>query len=102
MDIVSSKHAPGLDQIRGTDALAHVSHAVWIIRSEQAAEEGGGQYKTGNLELWHAKTRGRQAYWDEATQSVQGIRGHIEKSVISINHPTSSIASDDTRSLLHS
>jgi RecA/RadA recombinase len=102
MDIVSSKHAPGLDQIRGTDALAHVSHAVWIIRSEQAAEDGGGQYKTGNLELWHAKTRGRQAYWDEATQSVQGIRGHIEKSVISINHPTSSIASDDTRSLLHS
>jgi len=62
----------------------------------------GGTTSTGNLELWHAKVRGRQAYWNERSQSIEGVKGFIDKSVIRINHPTSSIAAgrqgDDTYS----
>jgi replicative DNA helicase len=105
MDSLSSKQPPGLDQIRGTDAIAHISHAVWILRKERNDDGNSQQTLTGNLELWHAKTRGRQAYWNEQTSSVEGIRGFIEKSVIRINHPTSSILKgregDDTYSQIH-
>lgn len=105
MDSLSAKQAPGLDQIRGTDAIAHISHAVWILRREKNDDDNGQRISTGNLELWHSKTRGRQAYWNERTSSVEGIRGFIEKSVIRINHPTSSILKgrqgDDTYSQIH-
>lgn len=105
MDSLSAKQAPGLDQIRGTDAIAHISHAVWILRKEKNDDDNGQRVPTGNLELWHAKTRGRQAYWNERTSSVEGIRGFIEKSVIRINHPTSSILKgregDDTYNQIH-
>lgn len=102
MDALSAKQAPGLDQIRGTDAIAHISHAVWILRKEKQDNEMGERVATGNLELWHAKVRGRQAYWNERSQSIEGVKGFIDKSVIRINHPTSSIAAgrqgDDTYS----
>ena len=100
MDALSAKQAPGLDQIRGTDAIAHISHAVWILRKEKQDNEMGERVATGNLELWHAKVRGRQAYWNERSQSIEGVKGFVDKSVIRINHPTSSIAAgrqgDDT------
>ena len=44
MDALSAKQAPGLDQIRGTDAISHVCHAVWIARkqmNQQTEGEGG-------------------------------------------------------------
>lgn len=96
MDSLSKKQAPGLDQLRGTDALAHVSHAVWIVRHEPTDEESFRPGTPRNLELWHAKVRGRQAYWNPAEQQVKGIRGFIDKSIITMDHATSSIGTDDT------
>ena len=76
MDSVSKKEAPTLDQIRGTDALSHVSHAVWIVRKE--VEKVGDEEKwTGGLEFWHAKTRGRQARWTGS--KIEGIGGFLDQ-----------------------
>ena len=98
MDALSKKQAPSLDQIRGTDALAHVSHAVWIVRREEVPEEersySGSQ--PPRLELWHSKVRGRQAVWNSSTSSVDGIGSFLEKSVIEIHHATSTVIFDDT------
>lgn len=102
MDALSRNQAPSLDQIRGTDALAHVSHAVWIIRAETERVAEGDRTvdkPTGKLELWHAKVRGRQAVWNSSTQAVEGIGDFIEKSVISIHHPTSTVIFDDTKAV---
>jgi RecA/RadA recombinase len=96
MDAMSKKAAPGLDQLRGTDALSHVSHAVWIVRKEPTDEEFFDPSKARNLELWHAKVRGRQAYWNAQEQRVKGIRGFIDKSVITMDHATSSVGEDNT------
>lgn len=92
MDSLSSKAPPTLDQIRGTDALSHVSHAVWIVRKEPETEENAGRAR--NLEFWHAKTRGRQAYWKN--DRIQGIRGFVDKSVLSMDYPFSSVKLDKT------
>jgi len=105
MDTLSAKQPATLDQIRGTDALSHVSHAVWILRKQMHDNDQGERASTGNLELWHAKVRGRQAYWNERSQSVDGVSGFIDKSVIRIHHPTSSIfpgkEGDDTLSRIN-
>ena len=93
MDTLSSKQPPTLDQIRGTDALSHVSHAVWIVRKQM--EDADGERKwTGKLEFHHAKTRGRQAYWDSGR--IQGVKGFIESSVLAMDYKHSSVAMDQT------
>jgi hypothetical protein len=97
MDALSSKQAPGLDQIRGTDALSHVSHAVWIVRREpqrNEEEEGRAFDKDRPLEFWHSKTRGRQAYWSDG---MKGVRGYIECSKLTMAHSYSSVKTDDTK-----
>lgn len=93
MDSVSQKEAPTLDQIRGTDALSHVSHAVWIVRKEM---EGAGEERkwTGNLELWHVKTRGRQARWDG--KKINGLKAFVDKSVLAMDYKHSSVRQDQT------
>lgn len=95
MDSVSRNQAPQLNEIRGTDALSHVSHAVWIVRNEQLEE--GGDPRQRKLEVWHSKVRGRQAYWNAMQERVVGIAGFIEKSMIRMDHATSSIEEDDTK-----
>ena len=98
MDPVGKEQAPTLDQIRGTDALSHVSHAVWIVRKEMADENGEKKWK-GNLEFWHAKTRGRQAIWNGS--KIEGVRGFIDKSILKMDYPHSAMKkgedSDSTR-----
>lgn len=98
MDPLSSKHAPSLDQIRGTDALSHVSHAVWIVRkqTEEQTETDGKkmQRATGKLELWHAKNRSRQAIWSGS--SLKTITNRIECSVLEMDYEQSSIFRDFT------
>jgi hypothetical protein len=97
MDALSSKQAPGLDQIRGTDALSHVSHAVWIVRREpqrNEEEEGRAFDKDRPLEFWHSKTRGRQAYWSDG---MRGVKGYIECSKLTMAHSYSSVKTDDTK-----
>ena len=97
MDSVGKKEAPTLDQIRGTDALSHVSHAVWIVRKE-IEREGDEDKWTGGLEFWHAKTRGRQARWTGS--KVEGIGGFLDKSVLKMDYAHSSVREDETKDLI--
>jgi replicative DNA helicase len=95
MDQLSAKQPPGLDQIRGTDALGHVSHAVWIVRrAPKVGDDESTPDKDRPLEFWHAKTRGRQAYWDGG--KVTGVKGFIDTSILKMDYGYSSVKSDDT------
>lgn len=93
MDSVSQKEAPGLDQIKGTDTLSHLCHAVWIARKEM---EGSGEDRkwTGNLELWHVKTRGRQAIWKG--NRMTGLSSYVDKSILAMDYRYSSVKQDFT------
>lgn len=97
MDSVSKKEAPTLDQIRGTDALSHVSHAVWIVRKE-IQKDGEDDKWTGGLEFWHAKTRGRQARWTGS--KIEGIGGFLPKSVLEMDYAHSSVRKDKTDGMI--
>lgn len=95
MDMASAKQPPTLDQIRGTDALSHVSHAVWIVRRQPGeAEESGEEKKKRPLELWHAKTRGRQAKWDG--RQMTGLGGFVDKSILHMDYAYCAVRSDET------
>ena len=97
MDSLSRKEAPTLDQIRGTDALSHVSHAVWIVRKEEAdknEEDTGEARKQRPLEMWHSKTRGRQAYWNG--KQVTGLGSFCDKSVLYMDYAYCAVRMDDT------
>lgn len=97
MDSISKKEAPTLDQIRGTDALSHVSHAVWIVRKEMQ-KDGEDDKWTGGLEFWHAKTRGRQARWTGS--KIEGIGGFLPKSVLEMDYAHSSVRKDKTDGMI--
>ena len=93
MDSLGKKEAPSLDQIRGTDALSHVSHAVWIVRRENVDGDDLEAKRKRALEFWHSKTRGRQAYWDGT--AMQGL-DFIECSKLHMDYAYSAVASDET------
>ena len=88
---------PELDQIRGTDALSHVSHAVWLMRKHEAP---GTQLAVSErkLELWHSKVRGRQAFWEGVSpnEQVTTVRGFVSMSLIQLDYETCSLRNDDT------
>jgi KaiC/GvpD/RAD55 family RecA-like ATPase len=94
MDVLSSKAAPGLDQIRGTDALSHVSHAVWIVRKEAGNDDQPNVDR--DLEFWHAKVRGRQAYWTGSAMKSAG--SFVECSKLTMDYPHSCVKTDNTLS----
>ncbi len=94
MDALGAKQAPGLDQIRGTDALAHVSHAVWIVR--KAAGNDDQPNVDRDLEFHHAKVRGRQAYWSGS--GMRSASSFVECSILTMDYPHSCIKTDDTQS----
>jgi len=95
MDSLGKEQPPTLDQIRGTDALSHVSHAVWIVRREPAPkDEDGDSRRKRPLELWHSKTRGRQATWNG--QQMTGIGGFIDKSVLHMDYAYCAVSLDTT------
>ena len=95
MDPLGKEQEPTLDQIRGTDALSHVSHAVWIVRKQMVDGGEDGKKWKGNLEFWHVKTRGRQAYWDG--NRIQGVRGFIAKSVLKMDYAHSSLLKSEDK-----
>jgi KaiC/GvpD/RAD55 family RecA-like ATPase len=90
MDATSSAE-PQLNEIRGTDALAHVSHATWLIRKIKTEDN-----VNRGLEVWHSKVRGRQALWEENEGILESIKGFHEKSIVMLDYETSSVASDTT------
>jgi hypothetical protein len=87
---------PQQDQIRGTDALAHFSHAVWLVRRQRQVL---GEPSSQKIELWHSKAREGQVFWessgfDDHLTIVSG--GQIEKSIIQIEYSTCTLKADDT------
>ena len=91
-DVTNSK--PDESWIRGTAALAHVSHAVWIVRREKLTEEEEAQPNIKRqLEVHHVKIRGRQAFWRDG---MRGVRGFVSKSMLNMDYAYSSVKSDDT------
>jgi hypothetical protein len=86
---------PELDQIRGTDALSHVSHAVWLIRRH---ENPGATPSERKLEVWHSKVRGRQAFWEgiPPNEQITTVQGFVSMSLIQLDYQTCSLRNDDT------
>ena len=94
-DMKSQPKPPELDQIRGTDALSHVSHAVWLVRKQRQIE---GEPSDQKLELWHSKVRGRQAFWEGSPpqEQITTVQGFVQMSVIQLDYHTASLKADDT------
>lgn len=87
---------PTQDQIRGTDALSHVSHAVWLVRRQKQV---AGEPSCQRIEVWHSKTREGQVIWessgfDDHLTLING--GQVEKTLIQIDYTTCTIRADDT------
>jgi hypothetical protein len=93
----TSNAEPQLNEIRGTDALAHVSHACWLVRKERTEADSPKR----DLEIWHSKVRGGQALWSEDKGTLDSVKGFIDKSVIRIAYECSFVESDNTRSEVH-
>jgi len=92
----NSNPEPQLNEIRGTDALAHVSHATWLVRKAKL----DGDKLNKDLEVWHSKVRGRQSVWREGKEVLDSIRGFIDKSVIRMDYETSFVQGDTTNDLI--
>ena len=96
MDINSSAE-PQLNEIRGTDALAHVAHATWLVRRPKLSEQEKEQKQiVRELEVWHSKVRGRQAVWKDGKGILESIKGFKEKSLVRMDYETSSVEWDST------
>lgn len=91
----TSKADPQLNEIRGTDALAHVSHATWLVR--RVKDDAASTNR--DLEVWHSKVRGRQAVWKEGQGTLDSIHGFIEKSIVRMHYETASVEDDTTTGL---
>lgn len=87
---------PTQDQIRGTDALSHISHAVWLARKQKQLS---GEPSDRKIEVWHSKTREGQSFW-ESTGSEEMLtmvqNGVIERSIIQLDYSTCTLNADDT------
>jgi hypothetical protein len=87
---------PQQDQIRGTDALAHVAHAVWLVRLKKAVP---GEPSARKVEVWHSKARDGQYFWesDGLDDHLTMVKdGRVEKSIIQVEYSTCSLRTDDT------
>lgn len=92
----NSNPEPQLNEIRGTDALAHVAHAAWLVRKMKLE----GDQLNKDLEIWHSKVRGRQAVWKEGKNVLETVKGFIEKSIVRMQYDASFVESDNTKSLI--
>ncbi len=87
-----SNPIPDQSWLRGTDALAHVAHAVWILRKEprpKGDEEGLNQDKSRPVEIWHVKTRKGQVYWKDGLK--RKVKGFVDCSKITMDWSYSSV-----------
>ena len=94
----SPEKEPQLNEIRGTDALAHVAHAAWIVRRMQVKEEDRNQEINRRLEVWHSKVRGRQAVWNYDKGVLESVKGFCSKSIVMLHYETASVEQDTTAS----
>lgn len=87
---------PQLDEIRGTDALSHVSHAVWLIRKNKVVIEG--RPSENKLEVWHSAVRNGQQFWEgePPNERLVSVKHDVSMSLIQLDYPTQSLNNDDT------
>lgn len=95
-NVTSEPKEPQLDEIRGTDALSHVSHAVWLIRKNKVAVEG--RPSENKLEVWHSAVRNGQHFWEGSPpeERLVAVRNDVQMSLIQLDYPTQSLKNDDT------
>lgn len=95
----SQPKEPQLDEIRGTDALSHVSHVVFLVRRQETESEPVDR----KLEVWHSKVRGRQAFWEGAPpkEQITTVQGFVKMSLIQVDYQTCSLKNDDTMQNLY-
>ena len=87
---------PEQDQVRGTDVLNQLSHAVWLARKQKQVP---GEPSDRMIEVWHSKAREGQSFWesngfDDRLTMIRG--GEVEKSVIQLDYSTCTQKADDT------
>lgn len=90
-----SNPIPDQSWIRGTDALSHVAHAVWILRKEprpKGEEEGLNQDRNRPVEIWHVKTRKGQVYWNNGVK--RKVKSFVDCSKLTMNWGYSSVRKD--------
>ena len=93
-DFKDKEPGPEVDQIRGTDVLAHLSHALWIVRKHKSNNEA--QVKDRKLEVWHKLAREGQHMLVPGRDKVISVKKPIDMSLIRINYPCQSIDYDNT------
>lgn len=95
-NVTAEPKEPQLDEIRGTDALSHVSHAVWLIRKNKVAVEG--RPSENKLEVWHSAVRNGQHFWEGSPpeERLVSVRHDVQMSLIQLDYPTQSLKNDDT------
>jgi hypothetical protein len=95
-NVTNETRAPELDEIRGTDALNHVSHAIWLIRKHKVAADNGPSER--KLEVWHAASRNGQHFWegDSPNERIVQIKHEVQMSLVQLDYPTQSLRNDDT------
>ena len=94
---------PNETWIRGTDALSHVSHAVWIVRKEPLPKGDDGespQAKRRPIELWHCKTRKAQIFWRDGNK--RKVKDFVDCSKLTMDWAYASVkkGGDDTLAYL--
>lgn len=89
---------PQLDEIRGTDALSHVSHAIWLLRKHKNTNTIDNQPSQNSIEVWHAAVRNGQYFWEGESphERLVAINKEVSMSLIQMDYPTQTIRSDDT------
>ena len=98
-NLQQQQREPQLDEIRGTDALGHVSHAVWLLRKHKASENEQNVPKN-SIELWHSAYRAGQQLWLAEGDSYNCIQldgeQQVGMSLVQLDYSTQSIKSDNT------
>lgn len=98
-NVQQQRGEPQLDEIRGTDALGHVSHAVWLLRKHKASENEQNVPKNC-IELWHSAYRAGQQIWVAEANSFNCIQlerdQQVDMSLVQLDYSTQSLKSDNT------
>lgn len=93
----SEEDPPEQDQVRGTDALSHMAHALWLVRLRRRVD---GEPSENRIELWHSKARESQVIWDADDSGAPKIQpitaGFVKRSLLQVDYSTCTIKSDDT------
>ena len=98
-NLKQQEREPQVDEVRGTDALSHVAHALYLIRQHKSTANAK-DVNQKQLEVWHTAERDGQQYWqgDGADAEMKEVRNTVSMSLIQLDYSTQSLKSDNTYS----